>query len=261
MAQLRFDEGMVDFLERVNHRGDIVRRRRLVSDALAARLGERVLDIGCGTGFFVAELLDRVGEHGSVTGVDREPAMLAAAAERTHAHANVAFCRADVTKLPVAADMFDAAVCVQVLEYVPDVSAALAEMHRALRPGGRVVVWDVDWATVSWRTADQLRMRRVLDAWDRHLTHPSLPQTLGSRLRDAGFTEVTMRAHPFATGQLDPETYAGINVPLVHKFAVERGDMDPAEAAEWKAEQDQLAARGEFYFACLQVCFGARKPG
>ena len=37
--------------------------------------------------------------------------------------------------------------------------------------------------------------------------------------------------------------------------------MDPAEAEAWKAEQDQLAAKGDFYFACLQICFGARKPG
>jgi hypothetical protein len=37
--------------------------------------------------------------------------------------------------------------------------------------------------------------------------------------------------------------------------------MDSTEAAAWKAEQDQLAAHGAFYFACTQLCFGARKPG
>jgi ubiquinone/menaquinone biosynthesis C-methylase UbiE len=42
----------------------------------------------------------------------------------------------------------DRALSVQVLEYVADIPTALAEMHRALRPGGRVVIWDVDWATV-----------------------------------------------------------------------------------------------------------------
>jgi arsenite methyltransferase len=46
-------------------------------------------------------------------------------------------------------ESFDAAVCVQVLEYVANPTAGLAEINRALRPGGRVVVWDIDWATVS----------------------------------------------------------------------------------------------------------------
>ena len=40
----------------------------------------------------------------------------------------------------------------QVLEYVSDPAAALADLHRALRPGGRLVVWDVDWSTVSWHS-------------------------------------------------------------------------------------------------------------
>ncbi len=79
------------------------------------------------------------------------------------------FYEAEATTLPVLDGTFDAAVSVQVLEYVPDVAAALAEIHRVLRPGGRIVIWDVDWATVSWHTADHARMRRMLDAWDHHL--------------------------------------------------------------------------------------------
>jgi arsenite methyltransferase len=261
VAQLRFDEGMVDFLEVVNHRRDIVRRRHLVHEALAAQPGERILDVGCGPGFFVAELLDAVGSDGWVTGVDMEPTMLAVAAKRTEGHDNVAFYEAQATSLPVPDGMFDAAVSVQVLEYVQDVSAALAEIYRALCPGGRVVVWDIDWATVSWHAADHGRMRRMLDAWDRHLTHPSLPQTLTSRLSDAGFADVTMHGHTFATNALDPETHGGAITPLIVQYAVEQGGMDSTEAAAWKAEQDQLAAHGEFYFACIQLCFGARKPG
>lgn len=165
--------------------------------------------MGCGPGFYVTELLDQVGSEGWVTGIDSEPGMLAVAAKRTEGRDNVAFYEANATKLPVPDGMFDAAVSAQVLEYVQDVTAALAEMHRALRPGGRVVVWDVDWATVSWHTADHARMRRMLDAWDRHLTHPSLPQTLAPRLREAGFADVTMHGHPFATNALEPESYAG----------------------------------------------------
>ena len=80
-------------------------------------------------------------------------------------------------------------------------------MRRALRPGGRVVVWDVDWATRRWHSEDPERMERVLHAWDEHLTHPSLPRTLAARLRAAGFAGGEREAHVFATTELDPETY------------------------------------------------------
>ena len=102
VAQLEFDESMAEQLEVLYHRRDIVRRRRLVQEALAARPGERVLDVGCGSGFYVTELLDQVGREGSVTGVDRAPAMLAVAAKRAEGRDNVAFYEADATNLPAA---------------------------------------------------------------------------------------------------------------------------------------------------------------
>lgn len=161
--------------------GDAVRRRRLVRTALGASPGERILDVGCGPGFYCAELVSEVGPGGRIVGLDSSPQMLELAACRCEGHDNVEFHEADATMLPVADGQFDAALCVQVIEYVPDFPAALGELHRALRPGGRVVVWDVDWATVSWHSADPARMRRVLVAWDEHLAHPSLPGRLAPR--------------------------------------------------------------------------------
>jgi arsenite methyltransferase len=131
VAQLEFDESMAEQLEVLYHRRDIVRRRHLVQEALAARPGERVLDVGCGSGFYVTELLDQVGRQGSVTGVDRAPAMLAVAAKRAEGRDNVAFYEADATNLPVPDGAFDAAVSVQVLEYVPDTTSTSSPGARA----------------------------------------------------------------------------------------------------------------------------------
>jgi arsenite methyltransferase len=58
---LEFDASLGEELEVVYRTRDILRRRRLVHEALAAQPGERILDVGCGPGFYVAELLEAVG--------------------------------------------------------------------------------------------------------------------------------------------------------------------------------------------------------
>ena len=162
MAQLEFNEELAAQMEVVYSRRDILRRRALVHEALGAVPGDRVLDAGCGPGFYVAETLERVGPEGTVVGVDASEPMLALAAKRCEGHDNVRFEQGDVTSLPVADADFDRALSVQVLEYVADIPAALAELLRVLRPGGRVLIWDVDWATVSWHSEDPARMQRFL---------------------------------------------------------------------------------------------------
>jgi arsenite methyltransferase len=254
MAQLEFNEDLAAQMEIVYSRRDILRRRALVHEALGSSQGERVLDAGCGPGFYVAEILERVGPEGSVVGVDASEPMLALAAKRCEGHDNVSFEQGDVTALPVPDEDFDRALSVQVLEYVADIPAALRELFRVLRPGGRVLIWDVDWATVSWHSADPARMERFLRAWDEHLTDPSLPRTLSARLREAGFEDVEMQGHTFATDDVSEESYAGALVPLMADF------VGTDEAQEWAAEQRELAERGKSYFACVQFGFTATRP-
>jgi ubiquinone/menaquinone biosynthesis C-methylase UbiE len=69
MSQLVFDDDLANQLETLYRTRDVLRRRRLVREALGAAPGERVLDVGCGPGFYVAELLsqvdpDRLGGRG-----------------------------------------------------------------------------------------------------------------------------------------------------------------------------------------------------
>ena len=123
-----------------------------------------------------------------------------------------------------------------------------------LRPGGRVLIWDVDWATVSWHSEDPARMERFLRAWDEHLADPTLPRTLAARMRAAGFEDVEMQGHVFATDDVSEETYAGALVPMMAGF------VGTDEAQEWAAEQRELTERGESYFACIQFCFTGTRP-
>jgi arsenite methyltransferase len=261
VTQIEFDESVAKQLEVLYATRDVRRRRALVREALNAASGERIVDVGCGPGFYVAELLDAVGRDGSIVGVDGSAEMLAIARRRVEGEPNVAFHAADATALPLEDGEFDAAFSVQVLEYVPDVAKALGEMHRVLRAGGRVVIWDVDWTTVSWQSSDLGRMQRILQAWDEHLAHPALPRRLAAEMRAAGFDNVSAAGHVFATTELKLDAYGGAIVPVLKQFVASRGQIPEDELEAWEADLRQLDERGEYFFACVQFCFTGSKPG
>jgi ubiquinone/menaquinone biosynthesis C-methylase UbiE len=259
MTQLAFDEAEAARIEAIYLIGDARRRRATVHATLAAAPSERILDVGCGPGFYCAEISRAVGPDGTVVGLDASPAMLELARRRCAELDNVELARADATSLPVDDASVDAAVSVQVLEYVGDVATALAELHRTVRPGGRVVIWDIDWATLSMHAGNAELTRRVLGAWDEHLAHRSLPRTLARRMREAGFEDVCAQAHPLTTIEFDDDAYGAALVPFIGGFVRGRTGLTDDDAQAWVDEQRALGRRGEFYFAVTQLCFTARR--
>ena len=253
MTRLVFDERLAAQLEAFYRRREVRRRRALVLEALAAEPGDVILDVGCGPGFYVADLLD---QGATVTGVDPSPAMLAIARQRAP---GADLLEGTATQLPVEDAAFDRALAVQVFEYVADVEAGLAELRRVLRPGGRLLIWDVDWSTLSWYSRDSERMARMLAAWDRHLANPVLPRALGAALRRAGFAGVQRHAHVFETRAMDPETFGGNLPAMIHQYLSRLEDVDQEDATAWLDELRERNASGEYSFAFTQFCFTATR--
>ena len=108
-------------------------QRRLL-DRVVIAPGDRVLDVGCGTGRTTALVAERAGD---TVGVDHSDDQLARA---KRPDGDVRFLRADAATLPFADGAFDVVVSVGAIIYVPDPIAALAEMRRVTRPGGRALV-------------------------------------------------------------------------------------------------------------------------
>ena len=111
---------------------------RLVSVAGTAE-GERMLDVGCGTGIVARSAAPHVGDQGRVVGVDLNRAMLETARrEGAHLTPEVEWRQEDATELSFEDDTFDLALSQQVLQFVSDPTKLLAELRRVVRPGGRV---------------------------------------------------------------------------------------------------------------------------
>ena len=107
-----------------------IRRADWVRDAAGFRPGLRVLEIGCGTGFFSERFLQSGIELHSI---DISPELLAKAKKRCGDRADFRVC--DIEELPYKDGFFDAAVGVRVLHHL-DMNASFIEIHRTLKPGG-----------------------------------------------------------------------------------------------------------------------------
>jgi arsenite methyltransferase len=253
---LEFDEQASRQVETVYSTPDVVEQRGAVRRALALRPGERVLDVGSGPGFLAAEMAAEVGSDGRVVGVDPSESMLGVARRRG---GEAEFVRAGALELPFGEAEFDAVVSTQVLEYVPEVAAALAEARRVLAPGGRLLVLDTDWDSIVWNTTDRPRMERVLHAWNEHLADPYLPRGLPRLLAEAGFSLETCEVIPLLNRGYEPRTFSAGICEIIRGFVPGRGGVSAEEAAAWA---DELIALGEdWFFSLNRYLFLARTPG
>jgi SAM-dependent methyltransferase len=145
------------------------------------------------------------GAH--VTAIDASEAMLGAARERAaRAEVSVRFDSGDATALGFEDDSFDACRSERVLQWVPDMAAALDEMRRVVRPGGRICVVDTDWRTLAADLPDLHLTRKLGDAFlDMRGTAAAAGGRLLNLCRDVGLVQLECTADAHVWTEWDPE--------------------------------------------------------
>ena len=189
---------------------------RAIIRRIKAEAGDRpirVLDVGCGTGVF-ASRIRRALPGAQVWGIDLVAGMLSKGALRWKAHADgICAIQADSERLPFARGAFDVVTCANSFHHYPHQDRAVAEMRRALRPGGRLMLIDgyrdAPW---GWFIYD------VCVAGVEGAVHHASARRVRDLFAMAGFGEVSQKVHrgfaPFLLSEADaPSTTSGIPAP------------------------------------------------
>ncbi len=210
--------------------------------------GAACLDVGCGGGDVTLELADVVGPGGSVVGTDTDEAMLKLAEQEAAQRScgNVEFRLADVHDT-VGEAIFDVVYARFVLTHLRDPATALAGMHAALRPGGVVVVEDID-STGHFCYPDHAAVRRYIELYvavvRKRGGDPNIGLRLPGLLLDAGFDRVQMHVVQPAglEGEvkiLNPMTLESIADAVIAEKLASRDEIDRLVAELYELARDQ----------------------
>jgi ubiquinone/menaquinone biosynthesis C-methylase UbiE len=219
--------------------------------------GQVVVDYGCGPGGLSVELARRVAPTGHVHGVDLNAAFLeraAARAKRDGVEKLISWHRTDGEKLPLDSAFADRLVCKNVMEYVPDVAATLAEFRRVVKPGGLVHVIDSDWGLFAVEPLGAERMAELFAAAAPAYKTPHIGRKLYGAMRAAGLQDVKVQilASADVKGRMAPIVFNMLG------YARDSGRLPAAKLAELVADLKQSLADGTFVLILPQFLVTGR---
>jgi len=217
-----------------------------------------VLDVGCGPGLLCESIAEIVGNDGAVIGIDISSDLIALCRRRSPTK-SLSYAVGDATQLAQPDASFDAVVCTQVAEYIPDVSRVLSEAFRVVKQGGRAVFVATDWDAVVWHSETPDRMALVLKSWESHCAHPRLPRSLSNRLVRAGFRLDGAVVFPILNLQWHDDTYSKGLAGMVRDFVGRKNDLPSDYPNEWYNEFARLGESGRYFFSTNRYVFRASK--
>lgn len=256
-AQVEHLAGLLDLQAR---QPAVVRLREWARVRLALEPGETVVDVGSGTGEAVARLAASVGPTGRAVGVEPNPSLRRLAVDRAQAaEVAVEFVDGSAHELPFEDGSVDALTCERVLQHVEDAEAAVREMARVLRPGGRVALLDSDWATSIMHPGEPDVVARYQAASWAQWPNPFSGRHLRGQLRAAGLA-VDPEIGSSALIVPDEGLRGGGMLRLSSQAAVDSGAVTREEVETLLAAIEAGLDSGKTFVSVTMFAVLGRKP-
>jgi ubiquinone/menaquinone biosynthesis C-methylase UbiE len=220
----------VRFMDEAQRPEGIQVSKRLMLERMALAPGAAVLEVGCGPGTDVLDLVEVVGPAGRLVGLDASEAMIAEARRRASERQIVAtFEVGDVQALPFPDATFDVCRAARLLEHLPDARQALSEMARVTRRGGRVVVFDFDWDTLVIDHPDRETTRTIVLSYSDSIRNGWIGRQLPRVFKEQGLEVLSVDPVQVFVHYALAELFLGSH--LAHLQA--SGTLSPDQARQW----------------------------
>ena len=222
-------------------------------------VGARVLEIGCGNGAATKLIMQHMGPA-QLVGIDPSPVFIEMAAAAFAGEPRVSFAVADAMATGQADAFFDLVIAHTVYSHLLDPKGALTEARRVLRPGGLLVIFDGDFATLTVALFKGDPLQTAAEAVLRNLVHaPYIMRRLPALVTAAGFSVQTVEPHGYV--QMTSPAYLLSLLSRGTNAAAQAGEIGQELAESFDQEARRRVANGSFYGAMLFLSLAARKIG
>jgi ubiquinone/menaquinone biosynthesis C-methylase UbiE len=244
------------FLDELSVLRSVQECRELMLDTLDIRRGHRLLDIGCGVGDEVRAMARLAGDTGKAVGVDNSRVMIAEATRRSGASGSPAeFLVCDAEHLEFDAESFDGCRSERTFMYL-DAGKALDGMIRVTKPGGRVVVFDLDHEGISIDSSQPALTRKLVQFLSDNHRNGIVGRHLRRLFKERGLTDLTFKPHSL----ICPFSFFSRLYSRMLIEAQQAGLITPTEGSKWFNEMFEADKRGVFLMVVPGFIVGGRKP-
>lgn len=224
--------------------------------------GDKVLDVGCGTGIDTMALSQFVGPKGQVYGVDYDPAMVLESenhAEKAGMNARVKHKHADAASLPFDAEYFDSCRSERLFQHLTDPVKALSEMVRVTKANGTIVVLDADWGSLSTDNPEVDVEQRLAHFFaEQMLNNGFSGRQLFGLFKKQGLQNITFEIYPIVVTNYGFWRQM-VGADEIELKAVAENIITEIELHRYQVNLEQAEAEGRFFSYCCMTLVTGQK--